>query len=842
MTVSPRSVSVWLLLILLPIAGYLGWRNYRRYFRPYDYSSSAHSDISTPPGNSPATVPHSQDRRLFNEENWLVDETARDIAELLGFARDRNGKVEFAPPVPKGAQTYELWARLGGSEAKTTLTVTDYIWSPADYTAWAKELLTSWKLAPAPDSPAASPELLSTLTDAAPRTLIEQSKRVSEGLTQAPLDPSLHEQAALLTAAFAMREAAGEFNDTRRELCHVAAHLAIARALRPSPASLIRQVADAALQSLAGRETATLNCLTQIPQDVPGTASWVRALRLRSTGNWQLDADATVPLEFVEEFRARAHSVSSHFAILWAQKQKPSPLHDLRRLVVENGFYVQDGHGFVENSVGQEISALGADWRDFFGTQLPENEMVKALSEPVGRPVAQTAGQPPGIRVLGWDFWSAQHQRHLCASLPATSHFLRDLWGVDDYRDFEQFAKTNFSTLMLFPLIERDLMDDPRDVAGVSERVSALLNNHPEVVSPALWEDCLRPSKNNIPALNVIWPNNWFNPLVPTGTTYGFWQRCWGYPLPLSDDPFWTRLLAIAPSEYLLRYGKVWKSYGDNPPAGLAEEVYGPILGYNLHALEHLAKTQRSRSAQYADTMRRVCELDPDRYFELGDWYLYYGDERNAVDAYRKGVDLADDRVHASNLSGWLVDYLDDHGQPERAMAIATEAAEVYSHKGLETMAKLQEKHGHLKEAEDYFNKIAERYGKSEALHQYYGRHPEFTEERDKAIEAEQLKALVNSLPKVALSDLKAPPEDGALLTSTSPKATEVGLNKGDVIVAVDGYRVRSSAQYLKVNGLTDNPKIQLIVWSDHGYREIAAEVPGRRFDFVIRDYIGAVK
>lgn len=140
------------------------------------------------------------------------------------------------------------------------------------------------------------------------------------------------------------------------------------------------------------------------------------------------------------------------------------------------------------------------------------------------------------------------------------------------------------------------------------------------------------------------------------------------------------------------------------------------------------------------------------------------------------------------------------------------------------------------------FNKIAERYGKPEALHQFYGRHPEFTEERDKAIAAAQLEALVKSLPKVALSDFKAPPEDGALLTSTSPKATEVGLSKGDVIVAVDGYRVRSSAQYLKVNGLTDNPKIQLIVWSNGGYREIVAEVPGRHFDFVIRDYAVATK
>jgi hypothetical protein len=842
MSAASRKVSVVLLIVLLPATGYLGWYNYRRIKGgdvdgalpiPFVQQASAQSS-SAPPSTS---WPHGP-----TEEGWLVDETARDIAELLGFAKDRNGKVEFAPPVRKDAQTYELRAGLGGSEAKTTLTVADYIWSPTDYTSWAKELLASWKLTPEPNSAAASPELLSTLTDAAPHTLIEQSKRVSEGLSEHPLDASLHEKAALLTAAFAMREAAGEFNDTRRELCRVAAHLAIARALRPAPDNLVRQMADATLQSLAGREAAALKCLLVIPLDAPGTASWVRALRLRSTGNWRLDTDATVPLEFVEGFRARAHSVSSHFAILWAKKQKRSTLHDLQQLVVENDFSVSDGHEFVEDSASEEISALGDDWRDFFGTELQKSEIVKALSEPVNRPVVQTAGQPPTIRVLGWDLWSAQHQRHLCASLPATNHFLRDLWGVDDYQNFERLAKTGFSALTLFPLIERDLMEDSRDVSGLSERVSALIKSHQEVVSPALWEDCLRPSRNNIPALNVISPNNWFSPLVPTGTTYGFWQRCWGYPLPPSEDPFWTRLLAIAPSQYLLRYGQVWKTYGDSPPPGLAEKVYDPILGYNLHALEHLAKTQRKQSAQYPNTMRHVCELDPDKYFDLGDWYLGHSDESKAVEAYLNGADRADDRVHASNLSGWLVNYLDDHGQTDRAMAIATEAANVYSYNGLETMAKLQEKHGHLKEAEDYFAKIAERYGKSDAVSRFYGRHPELTEERDKAIAAAQLKAMVNSLPKVGLSDFKAPPEDGALLTSTSPKATDVGLKSGDVIVAVDGYRVRSTAQYLKVNEMTDSPKIQLIVWSNGGYHEIVAEVPGRHFDFVIRDYTPAVK
>jgi hypothetical protein len=305
---------------------------------------------------------------------------------------------------------------LDGSTVSAAFEAKDYIWSPADYTPWAQRLIAAWKLTPAARSEAPG-EFLVSLTDAKPETLVKESKRVSEALTKAPLDAALHEQAAMLTTAFALREASGIYYDTRRELCRAAAHLAIARALQPPPAGTVGALAEATLHTLAGRETAALSILEKLPSAAPGVASWTRALRVRNTGNWQLEIDPTVPLEMVESFRARAANVGSHFAILWLEKVKPGPLHDWRRIVVENEYGVEDGHRFAYESVAQELAGLAASWKAWSGSALTEKEAIKALTAPAERAVTAGSGGQPAIDVLGWDFWSAQHQRHFCEAI-----------------------------------------------------------------------------------------------------------------------------------------------------------------------------------------------------------------------------------------------------------------------------------------------------------------------------------------------------------------------------------------------------------------------------------------
>ena len=67
---------------------------------------------------------------------------------------------------------------------------------------------------------------------------------------------------------------------------------------------------------------------------------------------------------------------------------------------------------------------------------------------------------------------------------------------------------------------------------------------------------------------------------------------------------------------------------------------------------------------------------------------------------------------------------------------------------------------------------------------------------------------------------------------------TAAKLKRGDVLVAIDGFRVENQAQYLFLRDLKqrDTP-LQLIVWDHTGYREVAANPPYRRFGVKLSDF-----
>jgi hypothetical protein len=842
MSASSRNVSIWLLVILLPISGYIAWRQYHHYYR---FSNVVMAPAATvPPARTAASPASNFPHIVTTEEQWIVGETARDIAEMLLFAKA--GKTDGLNVMTKLAggsrQSYEIRAEYPGGSVQATLQRKDFIWSPAEYAPWAEKLQAALTLAPAAE-PTNDRAILQTLTSPTPQVLRQESKRISEALTKAPLDAGLHEQAALVTAAFAMREAAGNFSDARRELCRITAHLAIAEALQPESTNAIRGFADAALQTIVGREAPALALLAKLENDnQPGAGAWKRALRIHNSTDWRQVGPEPTLLEERETFFARAKNVNSAFAVRYFSDRQPVPVDDWRRIVLEVPFDVERGHMFAREAVEQEIASLQSDWTLFFGGELPDNALAKGFGEPRARSAAKGADGQESISVLGWDLWSAQHQRHLCEGIQASIHFHRDLWGVDDYLEVQDFARKNFSSLVLFPTLERELANDANATPGISQRVNKLLTDHPEMVPPAIWGHLRLPAKHG-PALGIIAPEGWLNPPLPFGTSYNIWllQDC-VHLRPIGDGDWWGTLTRLAPSDYDVLQTKLWSQYGNEPPVEATEATYAPIKDINLWALRKLAKVEANHSPLYLGTMKRLCELDPVRYFELGDYYVGENQPEQAVEAYQKGVEQSPDRVAMANECGWLVNYLDDHGQAEKALAIANEAAEVYSYDGLETMAKLQEKHGHFAEAKDYYQKIAERYGKGEPLRHFLNRRPEFTAKADQAAAETEQQAFVATLTKVAMADFKEPPVDGAVLTSTSPKATEAGLRVGDIIVALDGYRIRTGGQYIRVSGLTEDPKMQLIVWNSAGYREVSAQVPGRHFDFVLRDYNSAAK
>lgn len=789
---------------------------------------------------APPKAPDLPAWKLQSEEHWIVDETARAITELLAFAKDRKAApVEMTVlPDETAPQTYQLTARLGASAVSADVVWKDFIWSPEEHAVWAAKLCAEWKLTATPAAPGEA-ALLQALTEPTPKILLRERTRLSAALTKTPLDPSLHVQAALVTEAFALRESARYFTDIRRELCRSAAHLAIARALAPADASPARRLAEAALQTLTGRQTPALAALTALDAEpAPGVPAWVRALRLRTTGDWRTEPAEPTLFEQLEIFRARAENVGGFFAFGWLKDRKPAPVHDWRRIMLSVSIGVELGHQFAKSSIPQEITSLEEDHAGFFGSKLAHADVVTTLNTTAQRAIIKNPKGVPSVSVLGWDFWSAQHQRHLCQSIRVTNTFLRDAWGVDEYRDVQKFVRDNFAALTLFPVIDRELTGDASRIPAIAKRMSRLLETHPELIGRSLWNR-LRFSVDRSPALpDIISPRHWLRGGVAFGTVYDFEMQVAVNRLPeISDTAWWDALLTLAPTNLEVRGAKLHLQSKDPATLAVVEANYGPMQDYSIAALSRISAAQKKENSQkFIESMERICQWKPDAYFGLGDYFLEQNQPERAAEAYQRGVDLSEDRVGAANECEWLVNYLYDYGKAKEALAIATMAAEVYSYAGLATMARLQEKMGNLPAAEDYYQKIDERYERFHEANAFYRRHRAQNPEYETRAAALDRAIFPKGQIKVTLADLHDAPTGGTVLAGANESTRRYDLAEGDVIVALDGILAESRAQYTFLRASSKEPKMRLIVWTAKGYREIEVELPGRLFGVDILD------
>jgi hypothetical protein len=90
------------------------------------------------------------------------------------------------------------------------------------------------------------------------------------------------------------------------------------------------------------------------------------------------------------------------------------------------------------------------------------------------------------------------------------------------------------------------------------------------------------------------------------------------------------------------------------------------------------------------------------------------------------------------------------------------------------------------------------------------------------------------------LSDFSGTPKAGTVFKQGSLKLAQYGLDKGFVVVAVDGIRVENFAQYQAVREATKEDRMKLIVWNGTAYQEIFTTAPGRLFGVDMDNYPSA--
>ncbi len=732
------------------------------------------------------------------EQEWIVSSICRNAFELLSFAKDKKGEL-VAPAqvtlkeIPGDTLSYDVTVKGAHVTAEAKLRWPDSLWSPAAYVPFCQAAAQALKLPPpAPAKDQGDP--LHALLDFSETAIETENHRVSQWLADQPDNAIAHEQAALILGTLAMKENSGYFWDPRDACNHACTHLAVAQFLRGSaPPSVIARLAAIDIGLIVDTKAQTGRDLDQLAAEKdpsPDLAAWINAGRMRNSRDWRIvkNPENASPYEQVEYFRAYAEAVDPDLAIGWLQTNKIANRPDWGRIVLEMGFSVDAGHIFAQNSIAQEIHTM----QTTFPGSFIKTTFIADLNELPGDAVI-FSGSPTGTpTVISRGMWAQFFQRHLCHAIAETGNFFANKWGVpENTTALDHVVDTNFAKLSFYPylqLVQNEIREAPTDPAAAL----AFFTSHPESAADfVLW---MKPSGD--PDISHLRHDvtAWFNPPVVHGTAYGAMSRApaTGWPKAQVDQ-----LYAMAPLQISVAHMEVKSLYGDQFTLPQFQKIMGPLLDYYVSVINQAKNAVGLTLEQRVQLAEKSAAISPDGYYELAQLYLDNHQEDKAADAYQQWFDHAPDRAEVSNSVEWLVNYYYDHGQTDKAMAIAKDAAEVYSSRGLETMMKLLEKMGRLDEAEGYGQKILERYDESDELAAFYKRHSEDKDTRFKAkFDDLVLKVFPLGLTKVTLASFSGPPASGMNFTETSETMQQNGLSSQQVVVALDGYGVQNEAQY----------------------------------------------
>lgn len=786
-------------------------------------------------GNAPdASQPGAAERYKLHwvhpiEHAWIADDIAEAILGWFGAAIvGPQGRAAVAIEGEASAPRVNLTL---AADQKLVLTIDHHIWSPATYTP----LVVAARGNTRRDQAATTPTLASSLealTNPAPEIIQQESVRISAALAADRLSADAHEEAALVLAALALREAAGDFSDPRRLMSRMTAHLAIARHLRPS-AGLSGRVADVVLLTLAGREREALESAGTLESiDAPGLRAWLRALRLRNTSDWRLTRQekSLTLLERLETLRAIHWSLGSDPALDYFEKfRKAAPPSSWVRLLLQGNASVEAGNRFSEAGIRSELE-LAQRIRGSLGDGADvsnQDALIRELNVPPLDAASDT--RDGSITVIDWGLWAAASQRHILMQLHARYRHLNDMLGLaDEARAFAQTADS-FAALTLFPLVRPYLSFDASSHAQALAAAGDLCRRRPDLVTFEVWESIFRkPSFARGSSTDALPPNGiWFTPLLPAGTVFDLAHRVFDDTvrppqsrLTLLDA---QRLRALAPSNRQLVMEVVRMRDGNFPAYRVMQKEYGDLAGYDAILARRIARAAAEPPEAYVPLMRHAADLNPENLGELGAYLADRGRAEEAQAVYEEWIRKSRDRVAISNGARWLVRRYHDLGEADRAEALARRLADVQSYNGLMTLGDLYDWQNRLSAAGRTYALVAERYGANSDLLGFYLRRSNQDPSLKPEVDRIALQVFPNGIERVALADLTKEPVDGVRFLEVGDTGRRAGLHNADIVVAVDGMRVHNIEQYRVARRASVAPDMQLIVWRSGQHIEIAA-------------------
>ncbi|HEX3716349.1 MAG TPA: hypothetical protein VH595_00130 [Verrucomicrobiae bacterium] len=784
----------------------------------------------------------------------MVENIVTDIAEMLYFAR--NHSLPGANAIVVDAQeagglpdapSYDMTIQIGDTHPiKTKLAVSGPIWSESVYSDLTAVLAKSLQLNSPSKAPAEDVSMLDKLTDSLAQTIANEDVKLSSNLEADFINPGLHEQAAALLGAFALRENSGLFYDIRLPLCRMTAHLALARFLSGdhSP-GLVGRVADCMALTLMNNEVTAIDQIGHLDTAQKPVATWARVLRAYNNLDFRsLDVATNVPgIEQVAWFKA--YSAASSRSVAWnmvGQAVERQP--DFCRMACAMGYSVEMGNVMMRVWLPLEYREIGQVYEAIQGRKLQKGDFIDSLNSNPDRCFVNGSTGAARVRVIGWGLWAMQLQHHLCEAVTGTYWSLSYKLGLPEQSwNFAQEYENSFGQLRFYGFVRRLLCTNEVTYHASTDEGWAFEAQHPQL-TPMEWMDYLAAKVSFAPLYRPI-PNphcnEWtsHNPLP--GTAYDVDERV--------DFPSFTggaqgaskvhKAHEMAP--YDIGFCKyIGRSYGTNWTHEAAGATFDQLLPYSATAAACIADSLVKKPEQYEKMMKIAVQWDPSYYQTLASYEWNRGKTNEAMKFYEDQEQTDPDAVSLANLAPMRVTYYLATGQKQKAKEVADFAAGVYSSNGLEAKGEYLEKTGDLSGAFDWFGKIEERYNNIIPLLEFCCRHVGSTGDADldKNI-VNRLAAWSKGREKVTLSDFSAPPTDGVSLYNVRPALAALSVNDGDVIVAERGFRVHNVNDLAITRDIDRSTEMKIIYWHRNGYREITVTLDsGHRLGSLIYNYV----
>ena len=460
---------------------------------------------------------------------------------------------------------------------------------------------------------------------------------------------------------------------------------------------------------------------------------------------------------------------------------------------------------------------------------------MEALNRPAPRCITDD-----GPRVIGWGTWAAAIQRHLCHRVAANDVYVRSILGQprDGVAQIAVFDR-QWGGLDLYPFVHAvrwkhgDLeLETFRQGLIDGVKTSA---RRPELVPAGLWKHMTDVAEVAVTRRRMPDSAAWFANPVPAGTAYDAGRRALAFR---TGAPVLLATLGERdPWSFTLARRTLVARHPVRAPMEEVQAAFARRQGYDMRPLNWVMEVADPSSSGYDDALEAACALRADRCSDLAQHYVAQNRDDEAAQTFQRAFAANRDTVVVANQARFLVRYHHDKGQDAEAMRLAELSAETGASKGLGAMGLLLEWRGRPQEAELYFQRIVQQYDNRMPLLGFY-----YRARAADASYAPKFAALASRIfpsgpEKLDTATLPVTPTDGVRVSEPSALARSAGLDTGDVIVALDGWRVHNVPQYEAIRELDWRPEFVLHRWRRGRYESLPARAADRLLNFSMANY-----